>query len=154
MDYYFLDSSAIVKNYIVETGTNWVKNIFNSVTTNVVYAVSIAEVEVISAFARRLKGKTLTVNEAMIASTQFRYDFADDLRVIAVEPILLNRAVMLAEKYALRGYDAVQLSAAVEASAYINALKQGLFVFVSADNNLTSAAQNEGLIVENPNNYP
>ena len=154
MDYYFFDSNAIVKNYIVETGTNWVKSIFNSAATSVIYAVSIAEVEVISAFARRLRGKTLTINEAMIASTQFRYDFANDLRVVAVEPILLNRAVMLAEKYALRGYDAVQLSAAIEAFAYINALKQSSFIFVSADNNLTSAAQNEGLTVENPNNYP
>jgi len=97
MDYYFFDSNAIVKNYIVETAPNWVKSIFNSAATSVIYAVSIAEVEVISAFARRLEGKTLTINEAMIASTQFRYDFANDLRVVAVEPILLNRAVMLAE---------------------------------------------------------
>ena len=123
MDHHFFDSSAIVKNYIVETGTNWVKSIFNSAATTVIYAVSIAEVEVIPAFARRLKGKTLTVNETTTASTQFRYDFANDLRVIAVEPLLLNRAVGLAERYALRGYDAVQLSAAIEAFGYINALK-------------------------------
>jgi predicted nucleic acid-binding protein len=154
MDYYFFDSSGIVKNYIIEIGTNWVKNIFNSFATNVIYAVSIAEVEVVSAFARRLKGKTLTVGEAAIASAQFKYDFTNDLRVVAVEPILLNRAVNLAEKYALRGYDAVQLSAAVEVFAYINAFNQGSFIFVSADNELNSAAQAEGLAVENPNNYP
>jgi len=154
MDYYFFDSSGIVKNYVIEIGTNWVKTIFNSVTTNVIYAISIAEVEVVSAFARRLKGKTLTVNDAAIASAQFKYDFANDLRVIAVEPILLNRAVILAEKYALRGYDAVQLSAAVEAFTYIKSRKQNSFIFVSADNELNSAAQNEGLAVENPNSYP
>ena len=154
MDYYFFDSSGIVKNYIIETGTNWVKNIFNSVAINVIYAVSIAEVEVVSAFARRLKGKTLTVREAAIASAQFKYDFTKDLRVVAAEPVLLNRAVKLAEKYALRGYDAVQLSAAVEVFAHIKALNQNSFIFVSADNELNSAAQAEGLAVENPNNYP
>lgn len=114
MDYYFFDSSAIVKNYIIETGTNWVKPIFNAIRTNVIYVVSITEVEVIAAFARRLKGKTLTVNDAAVASIQFKNDFSKNLRLIRIELILLKRAVKLAEKYALRGYDAVQLSAAVE----------------------------------------
>ncbi|MCY7375367.1 MAG: type II toxin-antitoxin system VapC family toxin [Pyrinomonadaceae bacterium] len=157
MDYYFFDSSGIVKNYVIETGTNWVQSIFNSVATNVIYAVSIAEVEVIAAFARRLKGKTLTVADAATASAQFRYDFVNDLRVVEIEPILLNRAVDLAEKYALRGYDAVQLAAALEIYTRLINLKidftVSTFTFVSADNELNSAAQNEGLTVENPNNY-
>lgn len=154
MDYYFFDSSGIVKNYITESGSNWVKSIFNSTATNVIYAVSIAEVEVISAFARRLKSGTLTVNQANAAAAQFKYDFMNDLRVAAVEPVLLRRAVSLAEKYALRGYDAIQLSAALGVSAHINSIKSGAFIFVSADNELNSAAGAEGLTVENPNNYP
>ncbi len=59
MGYYFFDSSGIVKNYVSEIGTNWVKTIFNSVATDVIYVVSIAEVETIFAFARRLKGQNL-----------------------------------------------------------------------------------------------
>ncbi len=154
MDYYFFDSSAIVKNYVQETDTKWVKSVFNALSTKIIYAVSISEVEVVSAFVRRRQGKTMSANDAAIASQQFRYDFANDLRVIDVERILLNRAVSLAEKFALRGYDAVQLSAAIEVSIRINSLKLNSLFFVSADNELNSAAQAEGLTVENPNNYP
>lgn len=154
MDYYFFDSSAAVKNYVSETGTNWVKAVFNSTATNVIYVVSVTEVEVVSAFARRLKGKTLSPVDAAAASQQFRYDFANDFRVIDTTPTLLNRAVSLAGKYALRGYDAIQLSAALEISSAVSSLKFGSFIFVSADNDLNSAAQAENLTVENPNNYP
>ena len=98
----------------------------------------------------------MTVGDAATASAQFKSDFVNDLRLVAVEPILLNRAVNLAEKYALRGYDAVQLSAAVEVATRLNYIKSGSvsLTFVSADNELDSAAQIEGLTIKNPNNYP
>ncbi len=154
MDFYYFDSSAAVKNYVQEVGSSWVKSIFNSVTTKVIYAVAISEVEVISALSRRKKGKTLSANDAKAASQQFRYDFANDFRVIKVETILINNAVNLAETYCLRGYDAVQLSAAIKISKQISSLKLGSLVFVSADNELNTAANAKGLTVENPNNYP
>lgn len=154
MDFYYFDSSATVKNYVQEVGSNWVKSIFNSVTTKVIYAVSISEVEVVSAFVRRKKGKTLSSNDAKVASQQFRYDFANDFRVIDVEAVLINNSVNLAETHYLRGYDAVQLSAAIKISKQISSLKLSSLVFVSADNDLNTAAQIENLTVENPNNYP
>ncbi len=154
MDYYFFDSSAIVKNYVQELGTNWVKSILNTVKSNVIYVVSITEVEVVSAFARRLKGKTLSVNDASLASTQFKYDFANDFRIIETESSLLKNAVNIAEKHTLRGYYAVQLSAALEISKQITSLQIGFITFVSADNELNIAAKNKGLNIENPNNYP
>ncbi len=154
MDFYYFDSSAAVKNYVQEVGSNWVKSIFNSVTTKVIYAVSISEVEVVSAFVRRKKGKTLSSNDAKVASQQFRYDFANDFRVIDVEAVLINNSVNLAETHYLRGYDAVQLSAAIKISKQISSLKLSSLVFVSADNDLNTAAQIENLTVENPNNYP
>ena len=154
MDFYYFDSSATVKNYVQEVGSDWVKSVFNSVTTKVIYAVSISEVEVVSAFSRRRKGKTLSSNDAKVASQQFRYDFANDFRVIEVDAVLINSAVNLAETHYLRGYDAVQLSAAIKISKQISSLKLGSLVFVSADNDLNIAANAEGLTVENPNNYP
>jgi len=154
MDFYYFDSSATVKNYVREVGSNWVKSVFNSVTTKVIYAVSISEVEVVSAFSRRKKGKTLSSNDAKVASQQFRYDFANDFRVIEVEAVLIDSAVNLAKTHYLRGYDAVQLSAAIKISKQITMLKLGSLVFVSADGDLNTAANAEGLTVENPNNYP
>ena len=60
----------------------------------------------------------------------------------------------LATKHALRGYDAVQLASALEAND--ERLANGLqpLILVSADTKLNTAAQAEGLVVQNLNNYP
>ncbi len=59
----------------------------------------------------------------------------------------------LAVKHALRGYDAVQLAASLEAND--EAIANGLppLTLVSADKELNTVAKSEGLNVENPNNY-
>jgi hypothetical protein len=49
----------------------------------------------------------------------------------------------------LRGYDAVQLAAALAAGAVLPDL-----VFAAADDDLLAAARLEGLAVENPNQHP
>lgn len=60
----------------------------------------------------------------------------------------------LAEKYRLRGYDAVQLAAGSQLHAA--ALVKGFPapVFVSADAQLNAAALAEALAVDDPNAYP
>ncbi len=66
---------------------------------------------------------------------------------------MLLEALRLAETYGLRGYDAVQLSAALKANG--ERLGRGLLplILVSADTELNNAGQAEGLTIENPNNY-
>ena len=66
MDFYFFDSSAAVKNYISEVGTNWIKSILATIPQTEIFMASITEVEVIAAFARRRKGKTLTTSDATV----------------------------------------------------------------------------------------
>jgi hypothetical protein len=67
---------------------------------------------------------------------------------------IIEEAGLLAEKYFLRGYDAVQLACALEIEKTRNSLGASSIIFVSADNALNQAAQSEGLTVDNPNNYP
>lgn len=157
MNFYFFDSSAAVKNYINETGTNWVKSIFASIPQTEILMASITEAEVVAAFARRRKGKTLTVIDASIAISQFRTDFSKDFSTVETVPKVISQAVYLADKHTLRGYDAVQLSSALEIYTKLINFKvdfsSSTFTFVSADNELNSAANIEGLTVENPNNY-
>ena len=158
MDFYFFDSSAAVKNYINEAGTNWVKSIFASIPQSEIFMVSITEVEVVAAFARRRKGKTLTVIDANVAIAQFRADFSKDFSTVETVPKIISQAVYLADKHSLRGYDAVQLSSALEIYTKLINFKinfsSSIFTFVSADNELNLAASVEGLTVENPNDYP
>lgn len=63
-------------------------------------------------------------------------------------------ASRLAETFALRGYDAVQLATALAAQneRVLNGLSP--LVIVSADGELNDAARAEGFNVEDPNDHP
>jgi uncharacterized protein len=53
---YFFDSSAIVKRYLIETGTAWVGSITDLAAGNRVYLARVTLVEVISAITRKARG--------------------------------------------------------------------------------------------------
>ena len=146
---YFLDISAIVKRYVLETGTAWVRTQAAPATGNFIYLARITEVEVTAAIARRRGQPGLSVAEANAALGLFRQDFAQDYRIAEITVPLLRQAALLADAHALRGYDAVQLAAALEVR-----LQVPLLILVSGDGDLNTAATAEGLPVENPNMHP
>ena len=153
MAIYFLDSSALVKRYIRETGSNWVCTLFDPSLGNQVFIAAIAGVEIVSAITRRAKNGSLNVTDAIAIRNQFKQDFQTEYQIIEISEKIINSAMDLSESYALRGYDAVQLASGRELN--ILCITNGLtgVNFVSADNNLNSAASAEELIVENPNDY-
>jgi len=69
------------------------------------------------------------------------------------QPKVILRAMNLAEARALRGYDAVQLSAALEIYDQAQALGWLSPTFVCADLRLNAAAQMEGLSTDDPNSH-
>jgi predicted nucleic acid-binding protein len=74
--------------------------------------------------------------------------------VVEVTEALIERAMGLAEAYGVRGYDAVQLAAALEVNALLVAAGLPALVLVSADAELNAAAISAGLAVEDPNSHP
>ena len=121
---------------------------------NIILLARITRVEVVSAIARRLKNGSVTTVDAQNAVGAFQHDLTNNYFTVEITPVLLSVAMSLATKHALRGYDAVQLAAALEAND--ERIANGLppLTLVSADTDLNTAAQAEGLNVENPNNYP
>ncbi len=111
---YFVDSSALVKRYVIETGTAWVRRITRRSPSTVIYIAHITAVEVTCAVARRRKGKTLTAARASSILRRFRQHLAARYTVIEVTPDLLDEAVRLGNAACLRAYDAVQLAVALE----------------------------------------
>lgn len=154
MPSYFFESSAFVKRFAPECGSNFVLGLLRPSSRNRFYAARITEVEVCAALIRRQKGKTLSADQAAKALRRLRRDFPLRFTHIAINEDVIVEALRLAETYGLRGYDAVQLSAALEANG--ERLGRGLLplILASADTELNNAAQAEGLIIENPNNYP
>jgi predicted nucleic acid-binding protein len=107
---YFVDSSALVKRYVQETGTLWVRSVTRHDRRNRIYLARITVVEVTAAVARRRKGRTLTSARASSILYRFRKHVAGRYSIVEITPALLNEATKLANSHELRAYDAVQLA--------------------------------------------
>ncbi|MGI8467941.1 MAG: type II toxin-antitoxin system VapC family toxin [Pyrinomonadaceae bacterium] len=153
MSAYYIESSALVKRYAKERGTNFVIGLLRPSAKNFLYAAKITEIEVCAALSKRRKGLTLTANQTVRSVFRFRRIFAKRFFAVDLTDLLINEAINLTEKYALRGYDAVQLATALETNRKRLNDDLSALIFVSADNELNNAAKAEGLSVENPNNY-
>lgn len=153
MAIYFIDSSALVKRYINETGSKWILNLFNPGLNHEVFIAAIAGVEIVAAITRRGRGGSINVTDATTACDRFKYDLVSEYQVIEITESIINSAMALVQVRGLRGYDAVQLAAGCAVNTICIAHSLPPVIFVSADNELNTAATNEGLTVENPNNY-
>ena len=150
---YFLDSSALVKRYATETGSAWVENLTDPRSGNRIYVAAITHVEVIAAIARKKKGLLLSATDAAAAIGRFENDLQTDLRVFDLTPNVITMAARLAEKHALRGYDAVQLAVALEINAARTARRLTGLMLISSDVELNTAAQSEQLLTDDPNSH-
>jgi predicted nucleic acid-binding protein len=150
---YFVDSSALVKRYVRETGTAWVRGITRRRSSTDIFIALITAVEVTSAVARR-RGVTLAAAQASSVLSRFRKHLAGRYFPSQITPALVSDAMTLANRHRLRAYDAVQLAAALDVYRDWSANRFGAFVFVSADRTLNAAATAEGLTVDDPNSDP
>ena len=150
----FFDSSGLMKRYVVETGTGWVINQLRPSVSNDIFIANITGIEVVSAITRRVKGRSISQLVANKALKRFKRDFDKRFIVIGLTPTIIKEGILLAQKYGLRGYDTAQLTVGLSVRSRL--VKSGVqsFTFISADKDLNSAAQAEGLAVDNPNNHP
>lgn len=153
MAVYFVDSSAVTKRYVAETGTTWMTKIVLPSAGNTIHLASITAVEVTAALVRRQRGGHLTITELNTALSQLRVDWRD-FQITSITTALISRATKLAETYALRGYDAVQLAAALAVNDQYLAANLSPLTLISANLELNVAAQAEDLAMDNPNAHP
>ncbi len=132
----FFDSSAFVKRYVSETGTEAVLNWCDQATEIGLSAIALPEI--VSAFCRlRREGK--------IDDTQYRQLKSllladiEDAAICDLTPAVLAQSIASLETNVLRGMDAIHIGSAV-------ALKAD--VFISADQRQREAAVHAGLRVE------
>jgi len=138
---YFLDTSALVKRYVPETGSNWIQSITDVASNNDLAISQITWVEVYSAFARRQREGSLSAGELDILLQKFRNEFDTQYRVIEVDPALIESAGQLVIQYPLRAYDAVQLASGLYVQSVLTSIPETQLIFVSADNRLLNIAQ-------------
>lgn len=150
---YFLDSSALVKRYVPERGTNWILSITDPTTDNNLVIAQITWVEVLSALSRRQREGSISGDRFNSTLEDFRQDFESLYQIIEVDRLLIERAGQLVVQYPLRAYDAIQLASAFSMQSSLLQIPNTQLIFVSADERLIDVARNEGLVTDNPNNY-
>ena len=109
--------------------------------------------ELASAITRRQKAGDLTANAAAAALADLHADFASDYSVVEITAGLIAHAAAIAQRHALRAYDAVRLAAALQTNAAYATTGLPSLTLISADLDLNAAAGTEGLRVDNPNTH-
>lgn len=154
MTAYFLDSSALVKRYIPETGSAWVRQLAAPQTGSSLFIARITWVEVRGAFARRQREGSLTSMDRNLIVQRFRSDLNNQYQVIELDATLAETAGQLVGQYPLRAYDAVQLASVLRIQPAFATTQSTSLIFLTADNRLSVIASDLGLLTDNPNHHP
>ena len=134
----YFDSSALIKRYVLETGSDLVDRIVArhkpQGTTRLTY------VEVHAAFARRKRERLLSAADYNKIVREFETDFEAFGR-IEVRAEIVNSAKDLSIQHGLKTLDSIHLASALRFGKQIGKP----IMFVSADQQLLKAAHTAGL---------
>ncbi len=154
MPFYQCDSSGLVKRYVDEAGSDWVRAIVVPASANIVSIADITRAEVTSAFARRTREGIITLDERDALIQTFQAHCVTQYRLVPTQPLIIDLATELLQRYPLRAYDAVQLASASIVNQSLIAHGLPPLIFVTADDRLIAAARGEAVTAENPNLHP
>ena len=132
---HFLDTSALAKGYLPETGAAEVRRLLRD---RDVAAARITYAELAAAIARAHRDGAIDARERDRAIFRATSEFRR-LRIIEIRARLLSDVPPLVVRHPLRGYDAVQLACALQLR------RTAAVTFWSTDDRLTFAAEKEGL---------
>ena len=106
----YLDTSALIKRYVVEAGSNEVVALIEQAET--VSSVLLTRVEMAAGLSRAARMNWVDSGDAESAWQDFLAHWQSFTR-LSVTTALAERAGRLAWEYGLRGYDATHLAAAL-----------------------------------------
>jgi predicted nucleic acid-binding protein len=135
----YVDTSALVKVYVAEVGSPEVRGRIEQAEAVATALVTYAEAR--AAFARHQRERGLTLANLRRAVRALDRDWIT-YNVVGLSDSLVHSAGELAERHALRGYDAVQLAAVLELRT-----AGGPVEFCAFDTRLNRAARRERLVV-------
>jgi predicted nucleic acid-binding protein len=149
---HFLDTSALVKHYHPEKGTDEVDRLWND-PGHELFTSRLSTLEIVSAFAGKVRAGVLTVAGFENLRRRFSADLSKKKRPISVRILVLHyqQADRLLRQYGpterLRTLDALQLAVALDLRN-----RGEISQFACSDQILLSVAGREGLATFDPEN--
>ena len=100
VSYFFLDTSALLKRYVIETGSQWINGLTASEHKIILSEITLAEMAaVFSAKHRASDGITLKQRDEILNT--FLNHCATEYRLVATNRLIIDRAVKLTQNYRL-----------------------------------------------------
>jgi uncharacterized protein len=146
LDLYFLDTSALVKLYVQEPGTDRLLPLIRDQSENRFAVLTLSVVEIRSAIRRRQRAGDIEagVATAIIEIVQSHMETRFIRQVI--NDTVIDTALEMIDRYALRAYDAAQLAGCL----VLCEIAAEAYTFVCSDRRLLEAARSEQLRVLDP----
>jgi hypothetical protein len=144
--FYFLDTSALVKLYVQEPGTDRLLPLVSVQPENRFAVLAISVVEVRSAIRRRQRAGDINAEAATAILESVQSHMETRFIRQAINDSVIDTALEMIDRYALRAYDAVQLAGCLA----LCAITAEAFTFVCSDQRLVEAARSEQMKVLNP----
>lgn len=146
----FVDTSALAKRYLTETGSAWMRSVTSPVAGSVIVIAAVTTIEMFSLLARRVREGTLPGANATLLGNTFLLHVEGEYLTVPVDSRVLVQARDLVGRHPLRTLDAIQLASALRAGAILGEA----ITFISSDRNLLAAAGAEGLSTDDPLTHP
>jgi len=143
---YFLDSTAFIKLFVQEAGTDLIIRLMEATEDNRKLISAGTPLEVYAALKRRERIGGIAVEDCEAARNILRVEAARMVQQ-PLNPAVLEAARQVLDHHELRAVEALQLGAAVVAREMFQGME---IVFVSADHRLLEAAKAEHFEVLNP----
>ncbi|MAF12679.1 hypothetical protein CMK11_19695 [Candidatus Poribacteria bacterium] len=140
----FLDTSAVVKRYVTEPGSQRVRDLTADSDSHISH---VTVVEYVAAVCRQGRSGRLTETQVSAAIGLFRSEAENGYGLLGVTDAVITLAASLAERHAVRGYDAVQIASALSVQAV---LAPEPVTLVTADRQMCDVARVEGMSVIDP----
>ncbi len=147
MSCYFLETTAFVRLFVQETGTDELIRLMSNTDDNGKLISAAAPLEVYAALRRRERAGDIPAQQANEALDILRLEAARMVQQ-PLNPAVLEAARQLIDRQPnLRTSEALQLAAALAARDMFNGME---ITFVSTDAKLLAAAESEGFPTLNP----
>ena len=150
----YVDTSALVKRYVGEVGTLWVRRVLARPVRQPIYTSVLAHTEVLSALQRKVREGTLAGGDAQRLARRVQRHCARRYRLVAITPACVLQANALVQTHPLRAYDALHLACALAIREALQPYGLPAPLFVTADEALLAAARAEGFPIANPLQHP
>ncbi len=150
MTTYYLDTSAVVKYYVTEPGSVWIRQLVDE-QDNVLVSAEIVITEVSAALAVITRIGRASRRQRDELWGKFKQDLLTQYALLPTHRAIINRAAELCQRHPLRGFDAIHLASGLYLRETLTQQDDSaISMYVTGDHSLINAAQAEGLKVENP----